>query len=60
MVDTLVKKIIKMLIRYLDRNGNLLAISFGANENTDYHVIVERWDEKNHTHSFGTRIEVMQ
>lgn len=34
-----------------------MTISFGIDNNTDCHVIVERWDEKNHIHIFGTRTE---
>ena len=59
MFDNIAKKVIKMLIKFLDRKGNLMALSFGIDDNTDYHIIVERWNEENHTHSFGIKIEKM-
>ena len=40
----MLNKIIKLLIRFkLWRDPGWLGASFGLNENTDVHVLVERW-----------------
>ena len=49
-------KLIKALLRYKLRNNPLwMATSFGIDENTDIHVIVETW--RNGKHLFGAREE---
>lgn len=56
------KKIIKWGIRklvfLLDKDDALLVYSFGKDENTDFHIIAERFYEDKHT--FGTREESIE
>jgi hypothetical protein len=56
----MLNKIIKLLIRFkLRRDPGWIGTSFGLNDNTDVHVLVERWytvGDKSF-HSFGTKIE---
>lgn len=56
----MLNKIIKLLIRFkLWRDPGWLGVSFGLNENTDVHVLVERWytfGDKSF-HCYGTKVE---
>ena len=50
----MIDKFIKTLLRYkIRRNPEWMATSFGIDENTDIHVVVETW--KNGKHFYGTR-----
>lgn len=50
----MLNKLIKILLRYkLHRNPEWLATSFGIDEKTDIHVVVEKW--RNGKHFYGTR-----
>lgn len=47
-------KLIKVLLQYKLRNNPLwMATTFGIDDKTDIHVIVETW--RNGKHLFGTR-----
>lgn len=52
----MIDKIIKVLLRYKLRNNPLwMATSFGIDDVTDIHVIVETW--RNGKHFYGIREE---
>lgn len=55
MREVVIKWCIRKLVFALDHDDTLIAYSFGKDERTDYHVIVERFYEDVHT--FGTRQE---
>lgn len=52
MLDKFIKALLKFKIH---RHPEWMATSFGIDEKTDIHVIVEKW--RNGKHFFGTREE---
>jgi len=55
-VLTMLDKLIKALLRYkLRKNPVWMATTFGIDETTDIHVVVETW--RNGKHLYGTREE---
>lgn len=55
MIERFVKWVLKKCVLFLDRDSTLMAFSFGRDEITDYHVIVERCFPDRHL--IGTREE---
>lgn len=56
----MLNKIIKLLIRFkLRRDPGWIGVSFGLDDNTDVHVLVERWYtfRGKSFHCFGTKVE---